>query len=330
MSNSENTLAISKIALLGLPTIGAAKAIQISHTFDSLSEFRELSAEEFNADGDSAETAWRRAERILEECERLGITPVVHGDESAYPDRLNAIKDPPPVLYIKGNSEPMHERALVAIVGTREPTHHGQKAARDLGARAARDRIPVVSGLARGCDTFGHKGCVEANGAAIAVMAHGLDHLYPKENRGLAHEILETGGALVSEHPPGVKPTRWFFASRDRVQSALSDIVIVIETGLKGGTQHTIKAALEQRKILACVTPMEPYLSHEKAQGTLTLLNTGKAQPISESGRLSELIKEFLETSTLEQPSNSPDAAGHIASPLIQIQNPAAEQGKLF
>ena len=224
----------------------------------------------------------------------------------------------------------MHERALVAIVGTREPTHHGQKAAMALGVRAAQDRIPVVSGLALGCDTLGHQGCVEANGTAIAVMAHGLDHLYPKANRGLAHDILETGGALVSEHPPGVKPTRWFFASRDRLQSALSDIVIVVETGLKGGTQHTIRAALEQRKILACVTPVKPFLDHEKVQGTLKLLNTGQAQPLSESGRLSELVKEFLGVWTVTQASDSPDAAGQSASPPIQTQNPSAEQGRLF
>ena len=160
-----------------------AKAVQFSQIFGSLAEFRELCAEKFDADSNSAELAWQRAEEILEKCERLDITPIVYGDETAYPDRLNAIKDPPPVLYVKGNSEPMHERALVAIVGTREPTHHGQKAAMALGVRAAQDRIPVVSGLALGCDTLGHQGCVEANGTAIAVMAHGLDHLYPKANR---------------------------------------------------------------------------------------------------------------------------------------------------
>ena len=104
-----------------------------------------------------------------------------------------------------------------------------------LGVRAAQGPIPVVSGLALGCDTLGHQGCVEANGTGITVMAHGLDYVYPMSNQGLAHDLLESGGALVSEHPPGVKPTRWFFAIRDRLQGALSDIVVV-ETGLKGST----------------------------------------------------------------------------------------------
>ena len=330
MSGSVNTQALSKIALLGLPKVGPAKALQFPQTFGSLAEFKELCAEKFDADVDSAALAWQRAEEILEKCERLDITTIAYGDETAYPERLNAIKDPPPVLYLKGNSEPLHERALVAIVGTREPTQHGQKAALALGVRAAHDRIPVVSGLALGCDTLGHRGCVDRNGTAIAVMAHGLDHLYPKANQGLAHDILETGGALVSEHPPGVKPTRWFFASRDRLQSALSDIVIVVETGLRGGTQHTIKAALEQRKLLACVTPAKPFLRHEKVQGTLKLLKTGQAQPISESGRLSELVREFLRVSTLEQTADSQDAADQNLLPSTLAHSTIVEQGKLF
>ena len=330
MSVTASKQALSKIALLGLRKIGPARAIQISQTFGSLAEFRELCAEKFDADVSSAELAWRSAQKILQDCEKLDITPIAYGDETAYPDRLNAIKDPPPVLYVKGNSEPIHGRALVAIVGTREPTQHGQKAAMALGVRAAQDRIPVVSGLALGCDTLGHQGCVEANGSAIAVMAHGLDHLYPKANRGLAHEILNTGGALVSEHPPGVKPTRWFFANRDRLQSALSDIVIVVETGLKGGTQHTIRAAMQQRKVLACVVPVKPFLEHEKVQGTLKLLRTGQARPVSESVQLSELVNEFLGISALEQASESPNAADNNGMPPIQTQQPAPKQGKLL
>ncbi|MDE2993211.1 MAG: DNA-protecting protein DprA [Chloroflexota bacterium] len=330
MSGSASIQALSKIALLGLPGVGPARAIQVAQTFGSLAEFRELCEERFDSDDSSVESAWQRAQRTIEHCEKLDITPVGHGDKAMYPDRLNAIKDPPPVLYVKGNSEPVHERVLVAIVGTREPTHYGQKAAKALGEKAAGDGIPVISGLALGCDTFGHKGCVEANGTAIAVMAHGLDHLYPKANLGLAHLIVETGGALVSEHPPGVKPTRWFFAKRDRLQSALSDIVIVVETGLKGGTQHTIRAALEQRRVLACVTPVKPLLGHEKVQGTLKLLKTGEAQPISESGQLSELVEEFLGDSALEVASESRFTAGPKVAPQMRTEEPTIVQGKLF
>ena len=331
MNGPATTQALSKIALLGLPKVGPTRAIQISHTFDSLPEFKEFCADKFNIGGPSAELAWEKSLTILEKCERLDVTPIAYGDRSAYPDRLNFIKDPPAVLYVKGNSESIYERVLVAIVGTREPTQHGQKAAMALGTRAANDRIPVVSGLALGCDTFGHQGCVESQGTAIAVMAHGLDHIYPKANRGLAQEILETGGALVSEHPPGVRPTRWFFASRDRLQSALSDIVIVIETGLKGGTQHTIRAALEQRKVLACVTPVEPFLKHDKVQGTLKLLRAGQAQPVRESGHLSELVRKFLEGPTAAGLSSDDSALGdQNGSTDTQTRSDFVEQGKLL
>ena len=330
MSGSASIQALSKIALLGLPEVGSAKAIQVTQTFGTFAEFRELCEERFQSDDSSVEFAWQRAHRIIEDCEKLDIMPVVHGDRATYPGRLNAIKDPPPVLYIRGNSKPVHEPVLVAIVGTREPTHHGQKAAKALGEKAARDRIPVVSGLAVGCDTFAHKGCVEANGTAIAVMAHGLDHLYPKTNLRLAHLIVETGGALVSEHPPGVKPTRWLFAKRDRLQSALSDIVVVVETGLKGGTQHTIRAANEQRKVLACVTPVKPYLGHEKVQGTLKLLKAGKAQPISQSGQLSELVGAFLQGSTLKAASENGSTSDASIAPRIRTEELDTLQGKLF
>ncbi len=330
MSSSASMQALSKIALLELPQVGPAKAIQVTQTFGNLAEFKELCQERFESDDNSVESAWQRAHRIFEDCEKLDIMPIVYGDKAMYPGRLSAIKDPPPVLYVKGNSEPIHERVIVAIVGTREPTRHGQKAAKTLGGKAARDCIPVVSGLAFGCDTLAHEGCVEANGTAIAVMAHGLDYLYPKPNLGLAHLIAETGGALVSEHPPGVKPTRWFFAKRDRLQSALSDIVIIVETGLKGGTQHTIRAALEQEKILACVTPVEPFLAHEKVQGTLKLLKTGEAQPISESGQLSQLVGEFLEGSTVKAASENRSTAGLESASQILTEKPPLLQRKLF
>ena len=123
---------------------------------------------------------------------------------------------------------------------------------------------------------------MESGGKAVAVLAHGLDHIYPKQNTKLASNILDLGGALVSEYPPGVKPERWAFVARDRLQSALSDIVVVIETGVKGGTQHTIKAALDQKKLLTCVSPVEPYLAHDKTQGTLELIKNGKAHPLND------------------------------------------------
>src|SRR5205807_1992751 len=113
----------------------------------------------------------------------------------------------PPVLYVKGNPHALNSAAAVAIIGTRDPTSFGAKCAFKLGNTFAAEAT-VVSGLARGCDTQGHLGCIEAGGTAVAVLAHGLDRIYPRENAELGVAISETGGCLVTEYPIGTRPFR--------------------------------------------------------------------------------------------------------------------------
>ena len=161
-----------------------------------------------------------------------------------FPRKLKEMKDPPLLLHCLGDISIIND-AGVAVIGTREPTEFGRKAAEDLGEKLASLNKIVVSGLALGCDTGGHIGCLKGNGKTIAVLAHGLDTMYPPENRDLAIRIIKNGGLLVSEYPFGTKVRGPYFVERDRIQAGLADAVIVIETGIQGGTLHTVGFAKE-------------------------------------------------------------------------------------
>ena len=162
-----------------------------------------------------------------------------------YPDNLKIINQAPFFLYSKGDISTLG-RQNVAIVGTRNPSDEGRRQAREIGRKLASISIGVVSGLALGCDTAGHEGALDGGGYTCAVLAHGLDMVAPARNRGLASRILENGGALISEHPPGVKPTGGSYVSRNRIQSGLSTHILVIEASPEGGTMHTARSAKDQ------------------------------------------------------------------------------------
>jgi DNA processing protein len=203
-----------------------------------------------------------------------------------YPARLRNIPDPPAILYVKGSVEALAARCSVAVVGTREPTEYGSKVAQRLAVLATEEGFVIVSGLAHGCDTFGHLGCVEASGVGVAVLAHGLDKVYPAANKGLARDLLDLGGCLVSEYPLGMAPARTAFAERDRIQSGLSDGVLVIETDIKGGTMHTVRFSREQRRPLACIDHPAHLLVEPKTQGNQMMIAEKWARPIADGKAL--------------------------------------------
>ena len=197
--------------------------------------------------------AYTNAQRLIENSAKNGII-ILHFNHPNFPKRLKNIPEAPVILYVKGNVAALNMERTVAIVGTRQPTDYGLKAGEKLASTFARSKFVIVSGLAVGCDTAAHKGCLKENGITIAVMPSGLDWIYPKENNSLAHEILDKNGCLISEYPIGTSPKSSYFIARDRLQSGLSKVVIVIETGIKGGTMLTVEFALKQKRILACLT----------------------------------------------------------------------------
>ncbi|MCY3615320.1 MAG: DNA-protecting protein DprA [Bacteroidetes bacterium] len=276
----------SLIALQRFKGIGRTKALKVASEVPSDPlEFKDYVELKFSRRAMETRLAWDRALRIIEQCEKLGIHPVAVTDDTCYPDRLHSIqgkKPKPPVLYIKGSIDALrHDSVVVAIVGTRNPTENGINAAYGFGKFAATNHIPVVSGLAYGCDVVSHRGCLEHGGIAIAVMAHGLDIVYPPEHLKLADQIIEQNGCLVSEYPPGTKSARWTFVDRDRIQSGLSDFVIVAQTGKHGGTHHTAKAAQEQGRKIFCVEPQESETDHPSVEGMYDIINNQGAEWIT-------------------------------------------------
>ncbi len=167
-------------------------------------------------------------------------------DDAAYPARLKEIYDPPPVLYVRGELTEADEWA-VAVVGTRRPTPYGRQAAEELAYGLAGNRICVVSGLARGIDAVAHRAALAAGGRTLAVMACGLDIVYPPEHAKLASEIIQRG-ALVSDYPLGTQPRGDYFPRRNRIMSGLSLGALVVEGDLKSGAMITAGLALEQNR----------------------------------------------------------------------------------
>ena len=175
---------------------------------------------------------------------------VLTWEDDAYPSLLKQIYAPPPVLYVRGTLS-IDDEWAVGVVGTRRATSYGKQVARMLGADLARSNVTVVSGLARGIDGIAHQAALDAGGRTIAVMACGLDQVYPPEHRKLAQAIVENG-ALVSDYPLGTRPEARNFPPRNRIISGLSLGVVVVEAGRRSGALITAEFALEQgREVFA-------------------------------------------------------------------------------
>lgn len=191
--------------------------------------------------------------------------------DECYPKKLKEIYDKPIVLYIKGNKEILNNFSL-AIIGCRENTKYGEIVAKDLSYQIAKEGIVTVSGLARGIDSLAHKATLEANGKTIAVIGSGLDNIYPKENIKLAEEIVNNGGAVISEYVVGTKPEKMNFPARNRIISGLSNGIVVIEAKKKSGTMITVDFALEQGKEVFAVPG---NILSKNSEGTNELIKQG-------------------------------------------------------
>lgn len=182
----------------------------------------------------------------LEYLKKNQIKIVTIQDEE-YPKSLKQIYDYPISIYVKGNIELLNYESI-AIIGSRECSNYGKDAAKYFGYYLANNNKCVVSGLAKGIDSFAHIGALGANGNTIAVLGNGLQDIYPKENRELANMIIRKGGTIISEYPLGTPPNKMNFPARNRIVSGISDGVLVVEAKEKSGTLITVDFALEQGK----------------------------------------------------------------------------------
>lgn len=208
--------------------------------------------------------------------------------DPSYPGYMQNLTNMPLVLYFKGDLSLLGEkRSRVCIVGTRRPSVYGRRVTREFSEKLARHDLVIVSGLARGVDTYAHEGCLAAGGKTIAVMPCGLDRIYPKENRELFERISKEG-LLLSELVPGQDPMRKYFPARNRILSALSDCVLITEAGKNSGTLHTASfAAAQGREVFA----IPSIIYSETAEGNLSLLRDGASVAIEPEDILAYLAK---------------------------------------
>ncbi|MEO0053159.1 MAG: DNA-processing protein DprA [candidate division WOR-3 bacterium] len=234
----------------------------------------------------SAETAAR-----LKTLRTLGVK-IIDFLDPEFPENLRNLPHMPPVLFIRGEIK-SGDRQAVAVIGTRRPSHYGQRVAERLAAELVRAGLTVVSGLARGIDTCAHRAALTAGGRTIAVLGSGIDVLYPPENRQLAEKIAGSG-ALVSEFPPGTGPLAMNFPKRNRLISALSRAVIAVEAGEKSGVLSTCSWAREQKRPVFAVPGR---IDDERSTGTNRLIQQG--------ARLITGIREVLESLGMSAPAET-------------------------
>ncbi len=210
------------------------------------------------------------AERILADCERLGLRIMTFQD-AGYPERLRQLSDPPVLLYLRGRTFHFDEEAAIGVVGTREPSGYGRLAAEKLGMELAAGGALVVSGIAQGLDTCAIKGALKGGGPVVSVLAGGIDVPYPIENRFL-YEDVAAAGALISEYPPGTRHMGAHFPLRNRILSGLCLGVLAVECRPNSGTMLTVNHALEQdRDVFAVPGAINAPMS----EGTNRLIQQG-------------------------------------------------------
>ena len=193
--------------------------------------------------------------------------------DKEYPLNLAGVSDAPPVIFCSGNIEALQEKSM-AVIGTREPTKHGEAIAYKVTSWFANRGWNIVSGLAVGVDTIAHQACLKSPSKTVAVLAHGLEKIYPAANKELAEKIVSEGGALITEYPYYQKTFKANFVQRDRIQAALSCAVVLVQTDTTGGSLHASKAILKYGRNLIVVgqSAVDIGNGEKKIEGNMKLL----------------------------------------------------------
>ena len=235
-----------------------------------------------------------KADHIIEESLKSGHEIISYAD-AKYPTRIRKINDPPLLLFAKGNTSALENAHIGALIGKRKPSTYGIEASKTLGIRMAEESITVVSGMAAGCDTAGHFGCLSNDGIAVGVLAHGLDTIFPRTSEKLAEKLLEKNGLLISEYPFGTQPTKFSYVERDRIQSGLSDFVFVVETDVEGGTMHTVGFAEKQHRQVTCLDFPEDAYDQGIASGNKMLIKERRAVSYSLEDNFNDFITSITQ-----------------------------------
>ncbi len=245
-----NNHLLQQVALTLVPNIGAVQAkILIDHFGGAAAIFKAKKSALDKLEGIGAVRSasiksfsdFKRAEEEIAFIEKYKITPLFLTDQ-AYPKRLLNCYDPPALLYYRGKAS-LNAAKIIAVVGTRSKTDYGKQLTEKLMADLEEQQVLVISGLALGIDAIAHKAALKHQLPTVAVVAHGLDNLYPPEHTGLAKEMIKAGGGLLTEFRSKTKPGKHNFPSRNRIVAGMCDATIVIETDIKGGSMITAELA---------------------------------------------------------------------------------------
>jgi DNA processing protein len=278
------------LALNLIPDVGPVSAGRLLSAFGSPENIFHMPVNELRQVQDIGENRarnivsfsdWEKVNKEIEKAEKNNVRLIPRNDK-AYPETLKRIYGAPVVLYVKGTLQESDKYA-VAVVGSRTATDYGIKTAATISHKLSSSGLTVVSGMARGIDSASHKGALKAGGRTIAVLGSGLDLPYPPENKKLMDEI-SLSGAVVSEFPLGTPPNKENFPRRNRIISAMSLGVIVIEAALDSGSLITVAYALEQgREVFA----VPGNITSRNSKGTNDLIKKG--------AKLVESAEEVLE-----------------------------------
>lgn len=232
-----------------------------------------------------------KARYILERQAKAGVETIpYYADE--YPRHFCGLgNDAPPLIHVLGNRELLNREDNVTIIGSRAADRDGLAAASRMAEQIGGAGHVVISGLAEGCDTAAHRGCLDAGGQTVAIVASGLDIVYPKSNKALQDEILANGGAVLSEHPFGVKANPTRLVARCRMQVVLTQSVIVAQCPVVSGTMYAVHFAQEYNEYSYDGWESSIYAVsfaewNERNSGNEYLLDSGRAVPIIPGQRL--------------------------------------------
>lgn len=279
---------IETVALTMIPRLGCRTQRQLLSLYGSAKAVFNLSATELQLVFGShraiihsilSKETFDRAEQELEFCQRSNIRVLDFGSPE-FPSRMkqDACLDAPILLYAMGSANLNPQRSL-AVVGSRKASEYGRSATHSLVDGLRSTGATIVSGLAYGIDTEAHRAALENNLPTIAVLGHGLDQIYPAQNRELAKQILH-GGALVTEYPHGTNIQQGMFPARNRIIAAISDACLVVEASLRGGALITANIANGYHRDLLAVPGR---IGDVGSQGTNAIIRNGKAQLVAQA-----------------------------------------------
>jgi DNA processing protein len=308
-----------RVALHRIYRLGAVRFRLLERFFPTLEEAWRADHATLCAAGLDARTATEvvrgRAETDPDaELERIylaGVTALAPSDPR-YPSRLGEIADAPPLLYVKGAWRAEDEWG-VAVVGTRRATAYGRQAAGELSRGLEANSVTIISGLARGIDTIAHHAAIETGGRTVAVIANGLDTVYPPENARLSEQIAEHG-AVITDYPLGTKPRAEFFPRRNRIMSGVALGTLVVEGDHTSGAMITARFALEQGREVFVVPGS---IFSPQSRGPHALLRDG-ATPVASAAEVLEALNLTMVGAQMDfgraMPPTDPDERALMAA----------------